>query len=208
VFRSAGPEQERTRREQERSASVHPEFSSVRPERSAAESKGDAFAVFGLPRTFALDPTDLDRRHHDLARRFHPDRFVRAALRDRREALVRATAVNDAYRTLRDPRRRAEHLLRLAGLDVAAEERSVCDASLLEAQLELREALADARAAGDAAAASEIAAAARARLAAVDAELATALARGTDDPRACRAAAAILVRARFDEALAAAAETR
>ncbi|MFL5302625.1 MAG: Fe-S protein assembly co-chaperone HscB [Anaeromyxobacteraceae bacterium] len=171
-------------------------------------ARADAFALLGLPRAFALDPADLDRRHHALARECHPDRFVRAAPRDRREALARATAVNDAHRTLRDPRTRAEHLLRLAGVDVAAEERSACDPGLLEAQLELREALAAARAAGDAATVAAIAAAARARLAAVDAELATLLADAAGVAEVRHAAAAILVRARFDEALAAAAGTR
>jgi molecular chaperone HscB len=173
-----------------------------------AESGSDPFSLLGLPRSFALDPAELDRRHHELARRFHPDRFARAAPADRRDALTRATALNDAHRTLRDPRRRAELLLRLCGVDVPAEERSLSDPDFLEAQLELREQLAAARAQGDAATVACIAVAARARLASVDVDLSRLLVDDAPDPRARREAVALLLRARFDEGLAAAAAPR
>jgi molecular chaperone HscB len=130
----------------------------------------DHYALFALPREFALDPRLLEQRFRDLSRLVHPDRFARAEARERRIALDRATRLNDAYRALRDWRRRAAYLLGLAGQDVFVDGRTFHDGEFLEEQLEWREALALARADGDAAALVEIAARARARLGALEAD--------------------------------------
>ncbi len=132
----------------------------------------DHFAVMGLSRRFGLDPAALERRHKELVRLLHPDRFARAEPRERRIALERATRLNDAWRALRDERSRAEYLLRLRGLDPAAEGRAAPDPRFLEEQLEVREALAAARARGDDATRRRIAAEGRERLAGLLAEVA------------------------------------
>ncbi len=124
----------------------------------------DHFSLFGLPREYALDPRQLEQRFRDLSRHLHPDRFARAEPRERRLALERATRLNDAYRVLKDWRRRAAYLLQLAGQDVLGGGSSVHDAEFLEEQLAWREALALARAGGDTAALREIAGRARQRL--------------------------------------------
>jgi len=95
----------------------------------------DKFAVLGLPRGFALDEGALDERFRNLSRKLHPDRFARATARERRFSLEQTTALNDAYRTLQDPARRAEHLLELRGV------RPVADTAMPEEFLE--EAMAD-----------------------------------------------------------------
>ena len=132
----------------------------------------DHFAVLGLPRRFGLEREALARRHQELTRQLHPDRFARAGPRERRLSLERSTRVNDAYRTLRDDRRRAEYLLRLRGLDPLAESRTDEDPEFLEEQLELRQALAQARSAGDADASRRIAFEGRQRLGRLQAEIA------------------------------------
>ena len=131
----------------------------------------DFYSVLGLPREFALDPRELEQRFRDLSRQLHPDRFARAEPRERRIALERATWLNDAYRALKDWRRRAAYLLKLAGQDVFGEGRSFHDPEFLEEQLEWREALALARADGDAGRLAGIAATTRARLTALEAEV-------------------------------------
>jgi molecular chaperone HscB len=83
---------------------------------------GDHFAALGVPRAFAQDEAALEQRYKELARQVHPDRFVRADPRARKAALARSMATNQAWKTLRDPVRRAEHLLALAGIEVAGEQ--------------------------------------------------------------------------------------
>ncbi len=131
----------------------------------------DHFAVMGLPRRFGLDAGELERRHRELTRRLHPDRFARADPRERAISLERSTRLNDAWRTLRDERRRAEYLLALRGIDPLAEGRTTPDSGFLEEQLEVRQALAEARAAGDDATRRRIAAEERERLAGLLAEV-------------------------------------
>src|SRR4029077_11415228 len=63
----------------------------------------DLFAVLGLPRSLALDPVDLERRYHAGARAVHPDRHQTGSAEERELSLAASTAVNRAYRTLRDP---------------------------------------------------------------------------------------------------------
>jgi molecular chaperone HscB len=130
----------------------------------------DHYSLFDLPREFALDARELEQRFRDLSRRFHPDRYARAEARERRIALERATRLNDAYRALKDWRRRAAYLLKLAGLDAFGDGGGLHDAEFLEEQLAWREALAMARADRDAAALRDIGARSRARLEALEAE--------------------------------------
>jgi len=167
----------------------------------------DHFAVMGLPRRFGLDPAALERRHKELSRHLHPDRFARAEPRERLISLERSTRVNDAWRALRDERSRAEYLLRLRGLDPAAEERAAPDPGFLEEQLEVRQALAEARARGDEATRRRIAAEGRARLAGLLAEVASLFgeAEGGGPDRAADIARR-LARARYYDSLIADAE--
>ena len=132
----------------------------------------DHFSLLELPREFALELRELERRFRDLSRQLHPDRFARADARERRLSLERATRLNDAYRALRDWRHRAAYLLKLAGTDVFAEGRTFADPDFLEEQLEWREQLAFATADGDAGRLAAIAADARARLDALEADVA------------------------------------
>jgi molecular chaperone HscB len=132
----------------------------------------DYYSLFDLPREFALDRAELERRFRERSRQLHPDRFARAEPKERRLSLERATRLNDAHRVLKDWRLRAAYLLKLAGQDVFGEGRTFADPEFLEEQLEWRESLALARADGDAAALTGIAARARFRLAALEAEVA------------------------------------
>jgi molecular chaperone HscB len=78
----------------------------------------DHFALLGLPRRYRLDPHELEKRYQTLARETHPDRFAQASDALKRQALLRATDLNEAYRTLRDPLARAAYLVGLHGLPI------------------------------------------------------------------------------------------
>ena len=83
---------------------------------------GDYFAFVGLPRKLTIDPQELERRFRELSRKFHPDYYYNAAPAERLASLERSSYLNDAYRTLRNPVSRIEHLLAIEGLQSAASE--------------------------------------------------------------------------------------
>jgi molecular chaperone HscB len=77
---------------------------------------GDYFSFFGLPRKLTIDLQDLERRFRELSRKFHPDYYYNATPTERLASLERSSYLNDAYRTLRNPVARIEHLLAIEGL--------------------------------------------------------------------------------------------
>jgi molecular chaperone HscB len=76
---------------------------------------GDYFSVFGLDPKLNLDLPALEHEFHRLSRKLHPDRFARAAENEKEFSLADTALLNDAYRTLKDPLRRTEYLLKLLG---------------------------------------------------------------------------------------------
>ena len=83
---------------------------------------GDYFSFFGLPRRLAVDAQDLEQRFRDLSRKFHPDYYYNASPSERLASLERSSYLNDAYRALRNPVSRIEHLLAIEGLPPAKSE--------------------------------------------------------------------------------------
>jgi len=104
---------------------------------------GDYFAFLGLSRRLVLDPAEIEKRFRDLSRKFHPDYFYNAAPADRLASLERSSYLNDAYRTLKNPVSRIEHLLAIEGLPPATSEEGTAKVppSLLEEVFALNEEL-------------------------------------------------------------------
>jgi molecular chaperone HscB len=112
----------------------------------------DPFATLGLGRAFDVDLAAIEKVHRELSRALHPDRYVGASASERRAALAKAIEVNEAFRVVRDPIRRADALLALVapGGAVSGEESATkADPEFLMEMLEQREALSDARQARD-----------------------------------------------------------
>lgn len=110
------------------------------------------FEIFELPARFELDPAALDQRYRELSLKLHPDRQTGADARERRLAIEKTTALNEAYKVLKDPVKRAFYLLKLAGVDLDREDAGTqkdMPPEFLEEVIELREALDQAREAGD-----------------------------------------------------------
>ena len=103
----------------------------------------DAFDTLGLEPTLDLDVSTLEQRYRDLQRQLHPDKFAQSSTGIKRESLMRAVNVTDAYRALKDPLKRAEILLARHGAKVS--EREPVDPEFLMEVMELREALAEAK---------------------------------------------------------------
>jgi molecular chaperone HscB len=82
---------------------------------------GDYFSVFSLEPKLNLDLPALEQEFHRLSRRLHPDRFARAEDIEKQWSLADTALLNDAYRTLKDPLRRTEYLLKLEGAEIGEE---------------------------------------------------------------------------------------
>ena len=80
--------------------------------------RSDFFSFLDLPRKLNIDMARLDERYRTLSRQFHPDFFYNATPAERRVSLERSSFLNDAYRALRDPITRIEHLLKIELEDV------------------------------------------------------------------------------------------
>jgi molecular chaperone HscB len=77
---------------------------------------GDYFTFFGLSRRLTIAADELERRFRELSRKFHPDYYYNASPAERLASLERSSYLNDAYRALRTPATRIEHLLAIEGL--------------------------------------------------------------------------------------------
>jgi molecular chaperone HscB len=77
---------------------------------------GDYFSFLGVPRQINLDPQVLERNFRELSRKFHPDFYYNATPQERIASLERSSYLNDAYRALKNPVTRIEHLLAIEGL--------------------------------------------------------------------------------------------
>src|SRR5580704_7325698 len=104
----------------------------------------DHFARLGLPAALDLEPASLDKAYFALQRRWHPDRFVARPSDERARASTEAAALNDAYRTLKDPLSRAFYLAELRGVELPGDGKTIDDPDLLMEAMEAREALGDA----------------------------------------------------------------
>jgi molecular chaperone HscB len=103
------------------------------------------FELFGLPERFELDLAELQAAYRRLQAVVHPDRFASAGDTERRLAMQLATRVNEAYRTLAEPGRRAAYLCERHGVPLQADTNTSMAPDFLVQQMEWREALEDAR---------------------------------------------------------------
>ena len=101
----------------------------------------DHFARLGLPAALELEPASLDRAYFALQRQWHPDRFVAKPAEERAKASSEAAALNDAYRTLKDPLSRAFYLAELKGVELPGDGKTIDDPELLMEAMEAREEL-------------------------------------------------------------------
>jgi molecular chaperone HscB len=138
----------------------------------------DPFAILGFERKYDIDLGAAERRHRELSRALHPDRFAGAGAAERKLTLAKAIEVNEAWRIVRDPIARAEALFTLGGVVVGEDREPKPSPALLMEAMDRREALAEARANQDLAAIERLAGEVDARRTEVEAELRKGFARG------------------------------
>lgn len=101
------------------------------------------FELFGLETRFAQDRSVVDARWKDLQREAHPDKFAAQGAAAQRVAMQWSVRINEAYKRLKDPLKRAAYLCELNAAPVNAENNTAMPASFLMQQMEWREALDD-----------------------------------------------------------------
>lgn len=89
----------------------------------------DYFSIFNLPRRLNLDTARLEKEFYRLSRMLHPDLFGRASSQEQEWSTERSSQLNDAYRALRDPISRTQHLLSLEGFKLEEQSRAATDAA-------------------------------------------------------------------------------
>ena len=95
----------------------------------------DYFTFFGFPRKLDLDLAALEKEFYALSRRLHPDVFGKADDLERAWSLEQSSMLNDAYRTLKDPIRRTEYMLRLEGIELEEQSKQATEKARVTGEL-------------------------------------------------------------------------
>ena len=95
------------------------------------------FRFFGLEPKLVVDLPELQKRFYQLSRQWHPDKFGRKAADEQAQALEATAILNDGYRTLKDPVKRAEYLLTEEGFPIGEQRSKDVPPELLEEVFEL-----------------------------------------------------------------------
>ena len=101
----------------------------------------DFFALLCVAPDCELDRALLEQRYRAQQAQWHPDRFVNASDGERLAALQHTSLLNDAYATLKNPLKRAEHLLDVKCPADARQPALKLEHAFLMQQMELREEL-------------------------------------------------------------------
>ncbi len=90
-------------------------------------SPADYFTFFGLPRKLNLDLAAMEKDFYELSRKLHPDLNARAGGQEQEWSLQQSSLLNDAYRTLKDPIKRTQYLLKLEGVELEEQSKSATE---------------------------------------------------------------------------------
>src|ERR1700760_3703428 len=70
------------------------------------------FEFYGIPESFHPDTTFLKKKFYELSKEYHPDFYANESDEKQQEILELSTINNKAYKTLTDPAKRLEYILR------------------------------------------------------------------------------------------------
>ncbi|MGA2919974.1 MAG: Fe-S protein assembly co-chaperone HscB [Candidatus Sulfotelmatobacter sp.] len=95
----------------------------------------DYFTFFALPRKLTVDVAALDKDFYQLSRKLHPDINARAGSQEQEWSLQQSSLLNDAHRTLKDPIKRTQYLLKLEGVELEEQSKSATEQARSTGQL-------------------------------------------------------------------------
>lgn len=98
------------------------------------------FTLLSLPVSNHVELPILEKQYRELSKKYHPDKNHSSQDAQRMKILHQSAELNLAYRTLKDPFKRAVYLLKLYGIEVLSESNThSSDPELLMKILELQE---------------------------------------------------------------------
>ena len=103
------------------------------------------FELFGIPKQFVQDRTQIDKRWKELQREVHPDKFAAQGPAAQRIAMQWSVRINEAYQRLKNPLDRARYLCELHDAPINAENNTAMPADFLVQQMQWRESLDEAK---------------------------------------------------------------
>lgn len=93
------------------------------------------FAFFRLPLKLNLDVAALEKDFYALSRKLHPDVSAGSSGREQEWSLEQSSMLNDAYRTLKDPIKRTQYLLRLEGVELEEQSKAATEQARASGEL-------------------------------------------------------------------------
>lgn len=108
-------------------------------------STDNYFELFGIQTTFDLDTEEIAKIRKVFLSQVHPDKYATASISERSASLHLATRINEAYQHLQNPLLRANHICRLAGVDLRFEQNTSFEQDFLHQQMHWHEMLEGAR---------------------------------------------------------------
>lgn len=99
------------------------------------------FEILGVDQKFTQDNHILNRRLAELQAQVHPDKFVQATFQEKQLAMQYSVKINEAYGVLKDPFKRALHLLELNGIELSEGINIKMSSEFLMSQMAFREKL-------------------------------------------------------------------
>lgn len=99
------------------------------------------FQLFGMKPAFMIDEAKLEAVYQAAMMKVHPDRFADRPAAERRVAEQWSTRINEAFKLLKNPVKRAAWLCENAGRPIEAETNTRMPAYFLMTQIMWREAL-------------------------------------------------------------------
>lgn len=108
---------------------------------SGVNLQSNDFELFSLIPQFEQDLETIDRRWKELQRQMHPDNFAAQGSTSQRLAMQWSVRINEAYKRLKNPLKRASYLCELNNAPIEAENNTAMPPAFLIQQMEWRETL-------------------------------------------------------------------
>jgi len=71
------------------------------------------FEIFNLPEKFDIDLAVLQENYREIQKKIHPDKFTTSTENEKIQSMIKSTQINDAYKTLKFPLKRASYITSL-----------------------------------------------------------------------------------------------